>query len=39
MLITLQWEGLSDDIYIFVSKDKVEASLNPLIDESSLKNL
>ena len=36
MMIALHWEGLSDNIYIYVSKDKVETSINPLIDESSL---
>ena len=36
MMIALHWEGLSDNINIFVSKDKVETSINPLIDESSL---
>ena len=35
-MIALHWEGLSDNIYIYVSKDKVETSINPLIDESSL---
>ena len=36
MMISLRWEGLSSNINIFVSKDKVETSINPLIDESSL---
>ena len=36
MIIALHWLGLSDNIYIYVSKDKVETSINPLIDESSL---
>ena len=36
MMIILHWEGLSGNINIFVSKDKVETSINPLIDESSL---
>ena len=31
MIITLNWEGLTANINIFVSKDKVEASINPLI--------
>ena len=37
MTIHLKWAGITSNIYIFVSKDKVETSLNPLIDESSLK--
>ena len=37
MTIHLKWAGITNNIYIFVSKDKVETSLNPLIDESSLK--
>ena len=36
MSISLHWEGITSNIHIFVSKDKVEASINPLIDESSL---
>ena len=36
MMISLRWEGLSSNINIFVSKDKVETSINPLIDEASL---
>ena len=36
MMISLNWRGLSDNIYIFVSKDKVETSLNPIIDDPSL---
>ena len=36
MMIALHWEGLSDNIYIYVSKDKVETSINPLIDDPSL---
>ena len=36
MSISLHWEGITSNINIFVSKDKVEASINPLIDESSL---
>ena len=38
MNISLKWEGLSDDIRIFVSKDIIETSLNLLIDEPSLQN-
>ena len=38
MMIALHWEGSAiGNIYIFVSKDKVVASRNPLIDEPSLK--
>ena len=36
MSISLHWEGITSNIQIFVSKDKVEASINHLIDESSL---
>ena len=36
MMIALHWEGLSDNIYIYVSKDKVKTSINPLIDDPSL---
>ena len=36
MIITLRWEGGIHPIYIFVSKDKVVVSENPLIDEPSL---
>ena len=36
MRIALKWEGLSDNIYIYVSKDKEKTSRNYLIDESSL---
>ena len=36
MIISLNWEGLSDNIYIFVSKDKVETSINPIIDDPSI---
>ena len=38
MIISLHWDGISNNIYIFVSKDKVEASINPLINEPSLKS-
>ena len=37
MIISLYWEGISNNIYIFVSKDKLVVSENPLIDEPSLK--
>ena len=37
MMIALRWEGGIHLINIFVSKDKVVVSENPLIDESSLK--
>ena len=36
MMIALHWEGGIHPIYIFISKDKVVASENPLIDEPSL---
>ena len=36
MMIALHWEGLSRPIYIFVSKDKVVASINTIIDDPSL---
>ena len=36
MMITFHWTGISRNVYIFVSKDKVEVSSNPLINESSL---
>ena len=36
MMIILHWEGLSGNINIFVSKDKVETSINLLIDDPSL---
>lgn len=36
MRIALNWEGLSHHIYIFVSKDKVVASINTIIDDPSL---
>ena len=41
MMIALHWESISPPIqliYIFVSKDKVVASINPLINEPSLKS-
>ena len=39
MMIALHWEGGAiHPIYIFVSKDKVVASRNPLINEPSLKS-
>ena len=41
MMIALHWERISppiQPIYIFVSKNKVVASKNPLINESSLKS-
>ena len=37
MIIALHWEGIIHNIYIFVSKDKLVVSENPLIDEPSLK--
>ena len=37
MMIALHWEGGIRPIHIFVSKDKVVVSENPLINESSLK--
>ena len=37
MIITLHWEAYCRPINIFVSKDKVVTSENPLIDEPSLK--
>ena len=36
MMIILHWEGLSGNINIFVSKDKVETSRNLLMDDPSL---
>ena len=36
MIIALRWEGVNHPFYIFVSKDKVVASENPLINEPSL---
>ena len=36
LMITFHWIGISHNVYIFVSKDKVVTSINPLIDESSL---
>ena len=36
MIISLKWLGITGNIRIFVSKDKVETSLNSLIDEPSL---
>ena len=39
MMISLEWQGRAiHPIYIFVSKDKLVASENPLINESSLKS-
>ena len=38
MIISLHWEGPTKNFYIFVSKDKVVASINPLINEPSLKS-
>ena len=41
MMIALHWESISppiQPIYIFVSKDKIVASRNPLINEPSLKS-
>ena len=38
MIMTLRWEGSIHLINIFVSKDKVVASKNPLINEPSLKS-
>ena len=38
MIMTLRWEGSIHLINIFVSKDKVVASKNPLIHEPSLKS-
>ena len=38
MMIALHWEGSAiHPIYIFVSKDRIVASKNPLIDDPSLK--
>ena len=36
MIIPLRWEGLTDNFYILVSKDKVVASINSIIDDPSL---
>ena len=36
MVISLHWEGLTDNFYILVSKDKVVASMNFLINEPSI---
>ena len=36
MMITFHWIGVSHNVYIFVTKNKVLTSVNPLIDESSL---
>ena len=36
MMIDLRWEGVDHPIYIFVSKDKVVVSENPLINEAIL---
>ena len=36
MMIALHWEGVSRPIYIFVSKDRVVASINTIIDYPSL---
>ena len=36
MMIALHWEGASRPIYIFVSKDRVVASINTIIDDPSL---
>ena len=36
MIIALHWEGVSRPIYIFVSKDRVVASINTIIDDPSL---
>ena len=38
MIITIHWEGGIHPIYIFVSKDRVVVSENPLINEPSLKS-
>ena len=37
-IITIHWEGGIHPIYIFVSKDRVVVSENPLINEPSLKS-
>ena len=36
MVISLHWEGLTNNFYILVSKDKVVASMNVLINEPSI---
>ena len=36
MVISLFWKGLTDNFYILVSKDKVVASVNVLINEPSI---
>ena len=36
MIISFQWEGLTNNFYILVSKDKVVASINYIIDDPSL---
>ena len=38
MIITIHWDGGIHSIFIFVSKDKVVVSKNPLINEPSLKS-
>ena len=38
MIITIHWDGGIHSIFIFVSKDKVVVSENPLINEPSLKS-
>ena len=38
MIITIHWDGGIHSIYIFVSKDRVVVSENPLINEPSLKS-
>ena len=38
MIITIHWDGGIHSIYIFVSKDRVVFSDNPLINEPSLKS-
>ena len=38
MRIALNWLGLSRHIYIFVSKNKVVASINTIIDDPRLKS-
>ena len=36
MVISIYWEGLTDNFYILVSKDKVVASINFLINEANI---
>ena len=36
MVISLHWTGLTNNFYILVSKDKVVASMNVLINEPSI---